>query len=29
MSKHKVISSRDKVMILREHLENRTPINQL
>ena len=29
MSKHKVISSRDKVMILGELLENRTPLNQL
>lgn len=29
MSKYKIISSKDKVLILRELLENRTPINQL
>lgn len=29
MSKYKVISSRDKVLILRELLENKVPINQL
>lgn len=29
MAKHKFISSKDKVLILRELLENKTPINQL
>lgn len=29
MSKYKVISSREKVLILRELLENKVPINQL
>lgn len=29
MSKYKIISSKDKVLILRELLENGTPINQL
>ena len=29
MSNYKKISSKDKVLILRELLENRTPINQL
>ena len=29
MAKHKFISSKDKVLILRELLENRIPLNQL